>query len=283
MVQLLGWCHKKNDLLLIYELMPNGSLDSHLFGGKSLLTWAARYNIAGGLASALLYLHEEWEQCVLHRDLKSSNVMLDSNFNAKLGDFGLARLVDHGKGSQTTVLAGTMGYMAPESATRGKASRESDVYSFGVVVLEIACGRKPIELRASEEQIVMVEWVWELYGMGNLLEAADSRLCGDFDEQAMERLMIVGLWCAHPDYSARPTIREAMHVLNFEAHLPSLPSKMPKATYIVPSITASASSNPPSSSADAFGPNKTELLSSGSYTGSPESKTSAALLHSIEY
>lgn len=81
----------------------------------------------------------------------------------------------------------------------------------------------------------------------------------------------------------RPTIREAMHVLNFEAHLPSLPSKMPKATYIVPSITASASSNPPSSSADAFGPNKTELLSSGSYTGSPESKTSAALLHSIEY
>ncbi|TKY71526.1 L-type lectin-domain containing receptor kinase IX.1 [Spatholobus suberectus] len=282
LVQLLGCCHMKNDFLLIYEFMSNGSLDSHLFGAKSLLTWAARFNIAGGLASALLYLHEEWEQCVLHRDIKSSNVMLDANFNAKLGDFGLARLVDHGTGSQTTVLAGTMGYMAPESATRGKASRESDVYSFGVAVLEIACGRKPIDLRASEEQIVMLEWVWELYGMRNLLEAADPRLCGDFDEQEMERLMIVGLWCAHPDYSFRPTIRQAMHVLNFEAPLPTLPSKMPKATYVVPSIAASTSSNYPSSSADAFGPTKTEPLSNSSYTCSSESKTSAALLHTVD-
>ncbi|XP_027338920.1 L-type lectin-domain containing receptor kinase IX.1-like [Abrus precatorius] len=252
LVQLLGWCHRKNDLLLIYEFMSNGSLDSHLFGGKRILTWAARYNIVGGLASALLYLHEEWEQCVLHRDIKSSNVMLDSNFNAKLGDFGLARLVDHGKASQTTTLAGTMGYMAPESATRGKASRESDVYSFGVVVLEITCGRKPIELKASEEQIIMVEWVWELYGMSNLIEAADPRLCGDFDEQEMERLMIVGLWCVYPDYCLRPTIREAIHVLNSEAPLPTLPPKMPKPTYIVPSLTAY--SNSTSSSSSAFGP-----------------------------
>ncbi|XP_021802439.1 L-type lectin-domain containing receptor kinase IX.1-like [Prunus avium] len=117
LVQLIGWCHEKRELLLVYEFMSNGSLDSHLFKGKSLLGWEARYRIAQGLASGLFYLHQEWEQCVLHRDIKSSNIMLDSNFNAKLGDFGLARLVDHGRQSQTTVLAGTMGYMAPECVT----------------------------------------------------------------------------------------------------------------------------------------------------------------------
>jgi hypothetical protein len=147
LVQLIGWCHERGELLLVYEFMPNGSLDSHLFKEESLLTWAMRYKVAQGLASALLYLHEEWEQCVVHRDIKSSNIMLDSNFNTKLGDFGLARLVDHVKGSQTTVLAGTMGYMAPECVTTGKASKESDVYSFGIVALEIACGRKPIKIQ----------------------------------------------------------------------------------------------------------------------------------------
>ena len=141
-----------------------------------------RYNIAWGLASALLYLHEEWEQCVLHGDIKSSNVMLDSNFNAKLGDFGLARLVDHEKGSQTTTLAGTMGYMAPEYVILGRASKESDIYSFGVVALEIACGRKLINPNAKEDEKIMSEWVWELYGTGNLLKATDPRLCGNFDE-----------------------------------------------------------------------------------------------------
>ncbi|CBI25097.3 unnamed protein product, partial [Vitis vinifera] len=107
LVQLMGWCHNKRELVLVCELIPNGNLSSCLLEEKTLLTWAMRYKIALGLASSLLYLHEEWEQCVAHRDIKSSNVMLDSDFNAKLGDFGLARLVDHGKGSQTTVLAGT--------------------------------------------------------------------------------------------------------------------------------------------------------------------------------
>ncbi|KAM2189023.1 hypothetical protein ACFX1R_032493 [Malus domestica] len=107
LVQLIGWCHEKRELLLDYEFLPNRILDSHLFKENSLLSWQVRYNIAKGLASALLYLHEEWEQCVLHRDIKSSNVMLDSNFNVKLEDFGLARLVDHGEQSLTTIVAGT--------------------------------------------------------------------------------------------------------------------------------------------------------------------------------
>ncbi|XP_073268305.1 L-type lectin-domain containing receptor kinase IX.1-like [Populus alba] len=241
LVQLIGWCHERRELLLVYEFMPHGSLDSHLFKETSLLTWEVRYKIVQGLASGLLYLHEEWEQCVVHRDIKSSNIMLDSEFNAKLGDFGLARLVDHGKGSQTTVLAGTMGYMAPECSMTGKASRESDVYSFGIVALEIACGRKPINPKASnEDQVSMVQWVWELYGERKLLEAVDPRLCGDFNKTQMERLMIVGLSCAHPDEHLRPSIRQALHVLNFDAPLPILPSKMPVPSYFAPPMSASS-------------------------------------------
>ena len=280
LAQLLGWCHEKKDLLLIYEFMSNGSLDSHLFKGKSLLTWAVRYNIARGLASALLYLHEEWEQCVLHRDIKSSNVMLDSNFNAKLGDFGLARLVDHDKGSQTTALAGTMGYMAPECVISSRASKESDIYSFGVVALEIACGRKPINPNAKEDEIIMLEWVWELYGAGNLLKAADPRLCGNFDEQQMERLMVVGLWCAHPNSIARPSIRKAIHVLDFETALSILEPKMPVPTYITPAIRASTSS------ATSLDNHHAQSSSHSSYTGSSQlstysaTSTSTSLLYS---
>ncbi|XP_026390915.1 L-type lectin-domain containing receptor kinase IX.1-like [Papaver somniferum] len=232
LVQLIGWCHKRNELLLVYEFMPNRSLGKHLFQGENALTWEVRYKISLGLASALLYLHEEWEQCVVHRDIKSSNVMLDSNFNAKLGDFGLARLVDHDLGSQTTVFAGTMGYLAPECIATGKSSKESDVYSFGIVALEIACRRKPVEgIRG-----VLVEWVWELYGSGKIIEVADHRLNMEFDEKQMENLMVPGLWCAHPDHKSRPSIRQVINVLNFESPLPILPSKLPTPVYYAPPI-----------------------------------------------
>jgi len=243
LVQLIGWCHERGELLLVYEFMPNGSLDSHLFTEESLLTWETRYKVAQGLALALVYLHEEWEQCVVHRDIKSSNIMLDSNFNAKLGDFGLVRLVDHVKGSLTsTVLAGTRGYMAPECVTTGNASKESVVYSFEIVTLEIACGRKPIKTNSPQDQVVLVEWVWKLYGIGKVLDAADPRLNGDFDEQQMERLMIVGLWYAHPDRNLRPSIRETIHVLNFETPLPILPSTMPGPTHPAPPMNKHAMS-----------------------------------------
>ncbi|KAI3518314.1 hypothetical protein L1887_06904 [Cichorium endivia] len=254
LVQLIGWCHEKAELLLVYEFMEKGSLDLHLFKGNSsiLLAWGTGYEIARGVATALLYLHDEWEQCVLHRDIKSSNVMLDSNFNAKLGDFGLAKLVDHEKGSQTTMLAGTLGYMAPECAATGKASRESDVFSFGVVALEIACGRKPITHKALENQIRLVEWVWELYGTGALLEAVDPRLGSDYVEEEVKRLMIVGLWCVHPDPHLRPPMSKVIQVLKYEASLPILPSKMPVPSYLfspmsslygVASISQTASSS----------------------------------------
>ncbi|XP_042487994.1 L-type lectin-domain containing receptor kinase IX.1-like [Macadamia integrifolia] len=251
LVQLLGWCHQRKELLLVYEFMPNGSLDFHLFRNKGSLTWDLRYKIALDLASALQYLHEGWwEQCIVHRDIKSSNVILDSNFNAKLGDFGLARLVGHDEESRgttinvagttdgynlvskTTNVAGTMGYMAPEYEITGMATKESDIYSFGVVLLKISCGRRSVEIiKINPSERSLVNWVWELYGTQKHLEAADPSQGMDFDKRQVECLMVVGLWCAHPDCKRRPSIEKAIHVLQFDAPLPILPSKMPVFTY----------------------------------------------------
>jgi len=153
LVKLLGWCHEKGEFLLVYEFMPNGSLDSHLFGKRIPLSWNLRHKIALGLASGLLYLHEEWEWCVVHRDIKSSNVMLDSSFNVKLGDFGLAKLIDHELGPQTTVIAGTLGYLAPEYISTGKASKESDVYSFGLSSWRSQLVGKPLKLWKTKMEI----------------------------------------------------------------------------------------------------------------------------------
>ncbi|CAI0430899.1 unnamed protein product [Linum tenue] len=231
LVQLIGWCHDRGEFLLVYEFMPNGSLDSHLFGRKPSLSWPVRHRISLGLASALLYLHEEGDQCVIHRDIKSSNIMLDSGFNVKLGDFGLARLMDHELGLQTTGLAGTLGYLAPEYVITGRASKESDVYSFGVVAMEIATGRKGVDPVSKKSQLSLVEWVWELYGDGNLMMGVDERLQMDVDDVQIQTLMVVGLWCSHPNHSARPSIRQVIQVLNSEAPLPNLPGKMPVPLY----------------------------------------------------
>ncbi|CAM8907013.1 unnamed protein product [Rhodiola kirilowii] len=227
LVQLLGWCHERDEMLLVYEFMPNGSLDTHLFKSEIALTWASRFKIAQGLASALLYLHEGCDQYVVHRDIKSSNVMLDSAFNAKLGDFGLARLVDRQKFSETTIPAGTRGYIDPESVITGKTSKQSDVYSFGILALEICCGRKPIDHQAPENEVSLVDWVYELNHGGKLLDAVDPRLEKDYNEAELQCLLLVGLWCAQPTQVSRPTIRQASLVLNFEAPLPTLLDRVP--------------------------------------------------------
>ncbi|KAF3958096.1 hypothetical protein CMV_016955 [Castanea mollissima] len=139
--------------------------------------------------------------------------------------------------------AGTMGYLAPECFTTGTASKESDVYSFGVVCLEIACGRKPVDPRAEPSKVRLVEWVWDLYGNGQLLEAVDKRLGMEFDEGQIKSLMVVGLWCCHPDPTSRPSIRQVMHILKFEASLPNLPSKLPVPMYVGPPMDLCKLSN----------------------------------------
>ncbi|XP_062204661.1 L-type lectin-domain containing receptor kinase IX.1-like [Phragmites australis] len=248
LVQLIGWCHGGDDeLLLVYELMHNGSLDAHLYKPGNPLTWQVRYGIALGVGAALLYLHQEAERRVVHRDVKPSNVMLDASFNAKLGDFGLARLIDDGRRSHTTGGAGTMGYIDPNCVIAGRASVESDVYSFGVFLLEITCGRRPaVRVPGDVDDFVhLAQWVWDAYGGGSVLDAADARLNGEFDGREMACTMLVGLWCAHPDRSLRPTIRQAVNVLRFESPPPRLPAKMPVAMYGPPSdpsgfVTSSA-------------------------------------------
>ncbi|XP_057831994.2 L-type lectin-domain containing receptor kinase IX.1 [Cryptomeria japonica] len=229
LVQLLGWCHERGELLLVYEYMPNGSLDKRIFESGAL-DWNRRYNIASGIASALVYLHEDWDQCILHRDIKSSNVMLDSNFNAKLGDFGLARLVERDTEafSHTTVVAGTLGYLAPECVITGKSTPESDVYSFGAVALEIACGRRALDQRLRENYSMrLVQWVWDLYSQGRVLDAAAESLRGEFNREEMERLLMVGLWCSHPDPEGRPSMRQVVKALRFEETLPNIPTTIP--------------------------------------------------------
>ncbi|KAM1223892.1 hypothetical protein ACFX2G_043824 [Malus domestica] len=224
LVQFIGWCHEQGECLLVYAYMPNGSLDMHLFGHGAALQWDFRYKIALGLASALHYLHEDVEQCVLHRDIKSANVLLDDEFSTKLGDFGIAKLMDPRFRTQTTGVVGTFGYMAPEYEKGGRASKESDMFSFGVVALELACGRRTFH--DGELDVPLVSWVWQLYLAGNLLYAADERLDSNFDINEMECLLIVGLWCTNPDNKERPKAGQVMNVLQLEAPLPDLPHDM---------------------------------------------------------
>ncbi|PUZ50700.1 hypothetical protein GQ55_6G079400 [Panicum hallii var. hallii] len=242
LVQLIGWCHDGGELLLVYELMPNGSLNTHIHSQNNVMSWQLRYDIVLGVGSALLYLHQDSERCILHRDIKPSNIMLDASFTAKLGDFGLARLMDRDRQSHTTALAGTMWYMDPECLLSGKASTSSDVYSFGVVLLEVACGRRPIvEVSDDTDEeyatVHLVQWVWEFYGRGRIIEAADVRLNGNFDAREMESVLVTGLWCAHPDRNLRPSMRQAINVLRLDAPLQRLPMKMPASTFLSPVIS----------------------------------------------
>ncbi|KAH7673635.1 Non-specific serine/threonine protein kinase protein [Dioscorea alata] len=158
LVQLLGYSRRKGELLLVYNYMPNGSLGKSLHcKDKPALNWYQRLHIIKGVASGLQYLHEDWEQVVIHRDIKTNNVLLDSELNGRLGDFGLARLYDHDMDPQTTQVAGTMGYIAPELARTGRPTTLTDVFAFGVFVLEVACGRRPIDFQVKgDNQIVLV-------------------------------------------------------------------------------------------------------------------------------
>uniref|UniRef100_A0A0D9Y0Q4 non-specific serine/threonine protein kinase n=1 Tax=Leersia perrieri TaxID=77586 RepID=A0A0D9Y0Q4_9ORYZ len=213
LVHLHGWCRRHGDLLLVYDFMPNASLDKHLFSPDHViakrLTWRIRYNILRHVASALVYLHEEWDHVVLHRDVKASNVLLDADMAGKLGDFGLAKLYEHGvENPSTTRVVGTLGYLAPEVARTGKATTAADVFAFGALVLEVVAGRRPI----SSEEVVLVDWAWERYAAGG--EVVDARLGGEFDAGEAAAAVKVGLWCSHPSPPARPTMREVVRFLD---------------------------------------------------------------------
>ncbi|XP_057829151.2 L-type lectin-domain containing receptor kinase SIT2-like [Cryptomeria japonica] len=222
LVQIRGYCRRGVKLFIVYEYMPNGSLDKMIFDKtKSVLAWAQRYKILTDVGTGLLYLHEEWDKRVVHRDIKSSNVLLDSEFNGKLGDFGLARLYEHRGDPQTTRVVGTLGYIAPEFLHTGKVAPSADLFSFGILMLEVACGRRPVDPSLDAFQIVMVDWVRELHGKGKLMDAADPNLGGEYAEDEMEKVLKLGLLCCNPKPEARPAIRQVLQIFEGEASVPS--------------------------------------------------------------
>ncbi|KAL4188716.1 hypothetical protein AMTRI_Chr08g161810 [Amborella trichopoda] len=221
LVQLHGWCKQNGEFLIVYDYMPNGSLDKLLFDVTGpILRWEQRHNILEGVASALVYLHEQWEQVIIHRDVKASNVLLDADMNGRLGDFGLARLYEHGDTSQTTRVVGTLGYMAPELARIGRATTESDVFSYGALLLEVACGRKPIEVQSSPQKLVLVDWVWKCFKAGRILDVCDPRLGGCYVVEEMVMVLKLGLLCSHPLPSSRPTMRQVLQYLGGDTTFP---------------------------------------------------------------
>ncbi|KAI8541000.1 hypothetical protein RHMOL_Rhmol08G0028700 [Rhododendron molle] len=230
LVRLLGWCHKKGKLLLVYDYMPNGSLDSHLFTktpDSKPLSWDQRYNIISGVASALNYLHNEYDQRVVHRDLKASNIMLDSDFNARLGDFGLARALDEEKTSYLEVegVAGTLGYIAPECFLTGKATQQSDVYAFGVVLLEIVCGLQ----RGTRFDMFhfLVDWVWSLHREGRILDAVEERLGDEYVVEEAQKVLVLALACSHPVARERPRTQAIVHIISGLVPVPYVPPFKP--------------------------------------------------------
>jgi len=227
LVQLQGWCYEDRNLLLVYDFMSNGSLDQWLYNNTpkavaaakaaagtssssssnkntKVLSWELRYSILSGVAAALAYLHEECQQCVLHRDIKPSNVMLDEKFEPHLGDFGLARLIDHQKVDKTTMMAGTLGYMAPEMPYTGKATKETDVYSFGILVLEVVCGRHPLEPSNADippEDVMLVNKVRRAHEAGKLLSVVDPRI----ETVSCNVVTTVAATAAHQQHKTRTT------------------------------------------------------------------------------
>ncbi|TYI61261.1 hypothetical protein E1A91_D10G160700v1 [Gossypium mustelinum] len=263
LVRLRGWCVHEDQLLLVYDYMPNRSLDRVLFRrpentGAPPLNWDRRRKIVRGLAAALFYLHEQLETQIIHRDVKTSNVMLDSQYNARLGDFGLARWLEHELEYQirtpatkrhqfrlvdTTRIGGTIGYLPPESfQKRSVATTKSDVFSFGVVVLEVVSGRRAVDLTFPDEQIILLDWIRRLSDEDKLLQAGDSQLIdGSYKLADMERFLHIGLLCTLHNPLLRPNMKWVVEVLsgNISGKLPTLPSFESHPLY----ISLSSSSN----------------------------------------
>ncbi|KAF8772298.1 hypothetical protein HU200_005890 [Digitaria exilis] len=206
----------------ITEIVTIGRL-RHRNLEKAVLSWTQRLDIIKGVASGLLYLHEKWEKVVLHRDIKAGNVLLDIHMNGRLGDFGLARLYDHGTDAQTTHVVGTMGYLAPELLRTGKSSPLTDVFAFGAFLLEVTCGQRPIHGDGVQDTpFLLVAWVLQHCYNGSLLETVDWRLGGNYHSDEADMVLKLGLFCLHPLPTARPSMRQVMQYLDGDMPLPDI-------------------------------------------------------------
>ncbi|KAI9118575.1 hypothetical protein K1719_010907 [Acacia pycnantha] len=222
-ISLLGCSSNGDTRFIVYELMQNGSLETQLHGPShgSALTWHMRMKIALDTARGLEYLHEICKPPVIHRDLKSSNILLDANFNAKLCDFGFA-IADGSQDKNDIKISGTLGYVAPEYILHGKLTDKSDVYAFGVVLLELVLGRKPVEkLTATQCQSIVTWAVPQLSDRSNLPNIVDPMIKNTMDLKHLYQVAAMAVLCVQPEPSYRPLITDVLHSL-----IPLVPSEL---------------------------------------------------------
>ncbi|KAJ8431118.1 hypothetical protein Cgig2_004709 [Carnegiea gigantea] len=225
LVKLYGCCLDGEKRLLVYEYLENKSLDQALFGESNLkLNWAQRFEICLGVAKGLAYLHEESRLRIVHRDVKASNILLDSDLNPKISDFGLAKLYDDKKTHISTRVAGTIGYLAPEYAMRGHLTEKVDVFGFGVVALEIVSGRSNSDASLEKEKVYLLEWAWQLHENNQDVELVDKRL-SEFDEQEVKRVIRVALLCTQTAPAHRPTMSRVLAMLTGDIEVGTAISK----------------------------------------------------------
>lgn len=221
LVKLIGFCIEGNHRILVYEFLENNSLASSLLGSKSKcvpLDWQKRAAICLGTASGLSFLHEEAQPNIVHRDIKASNILLDENFNPKIGDFGLAKLFPDNVTHISTRVAGTMGYLAPEYALLRQLTKKADVYSFGILMLEIISGKSSSKAAFGDNILVLVEWAWKLKEENRLLELVDTEIT-DYDENEVYRYLVIALFCTQSGAQHRPTMKQVLQMLSRQVHL----------------------------------------------------------------
>lgn len=221
LLKLYGCCVEGNELVLIYEYMENNCLSRALFGKdvtlRLKLDWPTRKKICIGIARGLAFLHEESRIKIVHRDIKTSNVLLDKDLNAKISDFGLAKLNEDGKTHISTRVAGTIGYMAPEYAMRGYLTDKADVYSFGVVALEIVSGKSNTNYRPAEEFVYLLDWAYVLQERGNMLDLVDPNLRSKYESEEAMMMLNVALLCTNASPTLRPTMSLVVSMLEGRA------------------------------------------------------------------
>ncbi|KAL7124918.1 hypothetical protein ABFS83_14G080700 [Erythranthe nasuta] len=221
LVRLLGYCIEGTHRMLVYEYVNNGNLEQWLHGAMrhhGYLTWEARTKVLLGTAKALAYLHEAIEPKVVHRDIKSSNILIDEEFNARVSDFGLAKLLGAGKSHITTRVMGTFGYVAPEYANTGLLNEKSDVYSFGVLLLEAITGRDPVDYGRPAPEVNLVDWLKMMVGNRRSEEVVDPNIETRPSTRALKRALLTALRCVDPDSDKRPRMSQVVRMLESEEY-----------------------------------------------------------------
>ncbi|CAN6482775.1 unnamed protein product [Victoria cruziana] len=231
LVSLVGYCIDYDQRLLVYEYVPNNTLDYHLHGERRpVMDWKTRAKIAAGAARGIAYLHEDCHPRIIHRDIKSSNILLDGKFEAQVSDFGLAKLTLDADSHVTTRVMGTFGYLAPEYASSGKLTDKSDVFSFGVVLLELITGRKPVDTSRPLGDESLVEWARPLLQdaleSANFQHLADTRLDNNYDETEMFRMVEAAAACIRHSAELRPRMGQVARALSSEIDVSDLNNGM---------------------------------------------------------